>query len=88
MLAESGYTPPPKPKQGGSPAAQLFGEVAYRNRYSHEIVECEATPISKAELAKISNDYKGTSSRRAELTVCVPPCSPNSAEAMAITSSI
>jgi predicted RNA methylase len=61
ILAESGYTPPPKPKtKADLPLLNYSGKVAYRNRFSHEIVECEATPISKAELAKISNDYKGT----------------------------
>jgi len=63
--------------------------VAYRNRFSHEIVECEATPITKAELAKISNDYKGTVvSACGTHRFAYRHARPNSAEAMAITSSI
>jgi hypothetical protein len=62
LLAESGYTPPPKPKSKAElPILNYSGRVSYRNPYSHsEVVECEATPLTKAEWAKIHADYKGT----------------------------
>jgi protein-L-isoaspartate O-methyltransferase len=61
ILGQSGYVPPPKPKSKAElPILNYSGKVAYRNRYSHEIVECEATPITKAEFAQINKDYKGT----------------------------
>ena len=62
LLAESGYTPPPKPKSKAElPILNYGGRVSYRNPYSHsEVVECEATPLTKAEWAKIPADYKGT----------------------------
>jgi len=62
--------------------------VSYRNRFSHEIVECEATPITKAELAKISNDYKGTVVSACGTHRLRTAMLAQSAEAMAITSSI
>jgi phospholipid N-methyltransferase len=62
LLAESGYTPPPKPKSKADlPILNYGGRVSYRNPYSHgETVECEAAPLTKAEWAKIPTDYKGT----------------------------
>ena len=62
MLAESGYVPPPKPKtKTVLPILNYPGKVSYRNRYSHsDVVECEATPMTKAEFARINKDYKGT----------------------------
>ena len=62
LLAESGYVPPPKPKtKADLPILNYPGKVSYRNRYSHsDVVECEATPMTKAEFARINKDYKGT----------------------------
>lgn len=61
MLDESGYTPPPKPKTSAAlPLLNYSGTVSYRNPYSGEIVTSEAVPITKAELAQINADYKGT----------------------------
>jgi SAM-dependent methyltransferase len=62
LLAESGYTPPPKPKTKGSlPLLNVRGKVTYRNSYRRdEPIETDTVDITKAELAKISNDYKGT----------------------------
>jgi phospholipid N-methyltransferase len=62
LLAESGYVSPPKPKSKADlPILNYAGKVSYRNRYSHsDVVECEATPMTKAEYAKINKDYKGT----------------------------
>ncbi|MGO9665740.1 MAG: DUF3560 domain-containing protein [Polyangia bacterium] len=62
LLAESGYTPPAKPKSKADlPILNYPGKVSYRNRYSHsDVVECEATPMTKAEFSRINKDYKGT----------------------------
>jgi phospholipid N-methyltransferase len=61
LLTESGYTPPPKPKSKADlPILNYAGRVAYRTRYSRDVMECEATPMTKAEWAKIHADYKGT----------------------------
>ena len=62
LLAESGYVPPPKPKtKADLPILNYPGKVSYRNRYSHsDVVECEVTPMTKAEFARINKDYKGT----------------------------
>lgn len=61
MLAESGYVPPPKPKtKSDLPLLNYPGEVAYRNPYNREITKTTAHPMTKAELAKIPSDYKGT----------------------------
>ena len=62
LLDESGYVPPPKPKtKADLPILNYPGKVSYRNRYSHsDVVECEATPMTKAEFARINKDYKGT----------------------------
>ena len=62
LLAESGYVPPPKPKSKADlPILNYPGKVSYRNRYSHsDVVECEATPLTKAEFSRINKDYKGT----------------------------
>ena len=61
LLAESGYTPPPKPKSKADlPILNYAGRVSYRTRWSRDVVECETTPLTKAEYAKIGTDYKGT----------------------------
>ena len=61
MLAESGWTPPPKPKtKADLPLLNYAGAVAYQNPYTGDIVRCEAVPMTKAELAKVPSDYKGT----------------------------
>jgi len=63
MLKASGWTPPPKPKtKADLPLLNISGPVAYRNPYrATEIVKQEkAHPMTKAALAKIPSDYKGT----------------------------
>jgi len=61
LLTESGYVPPAKPKSKADlPILNYSGRVAYRTRYSRDVMECEATPLTKAEWAKIHADYKGT----------------------------
>jgi tRNA G10 N-methylase Trm11 len=62
MLDASGYVPPPKPKtKADLPLLNYSGAVAYRNPYrTGEIVRTVAVAMTKAELAKIPSDYKGT----------------------------
>lgn len=62
MLAESGYVPPPKPKSKATlPLLNYSGAVSYRNPYHRgEVVTAEAVGITKAQLAAIGADYKGT----------------------------
>lgn len=62
MLGESGWTPPPKPKtKADLPLLNYSGTVAYRNPFHKgEIIRTEAVGITKAELAAIHTDYKGT----------------------------
>jgi phospholipid N-methyltransferase len=62
MLAESGYVAPPKPKtKAALPLLNYSGSVSYRNPYRRgEVVTAEAVGITKAELAAIHTDYKGT----------------------------
>ena len=62
MLAESGYVPPPKPKSKATlPLLNYSGAVSYRNPYRRgELVTAEAVGITKAQLAAIGTDYKGT----------------------------
>jgi len=62
MLAESGWTPPAKPKtKAALPLLNYSGEIAYRNPWQRgEIVRVQAVGITKAELARINTDYKGT----------------------------
>lgn len=62
MLAESGYTPPPKPKTSAAlPLLNYAGPVAYRNPYHRgEIIRGEAHPMTRAEWTATANDYKGT----------------------------
>jgi len=62
MLGESGYVPPPKKASRAElPLLNYAGKVAYRRRFQKsEIVECEATPMLKADYAKIGSDYRGT----------------------------
>jgi 16S rRNA G1207 methylase RsmC len=62
MLAASGYVAPPKPKtKAALPLLNYSGEIAYRNPWKRgEIVRSVATGITKAELAAIHTDYKGT----------------------------
>lgn len=61
MLAESGWTPPPKPKtKADLPLLNYSGKVRVRNEYQNRIDEFEAHPMTKAEFAAIHADYKGT----------------------------
>jgi predicted RNA methylase len=62
MLDASGYVPPPKPKtKADLPLLNYSGAVAYRNPYrTGEIVRTVAVPMTKAELATMPSDYKGT----------------------------
>ena len=62
MLAQTGYVPPPKPKSKATlPLLNYSGAVSYRNPYRRgEVVTAEAVGITKAQLAAISTDYKGT----------------------------
>jgi phospholipid N-methyltransferase len=62
MLAESGYMPPPKPRtKAALPLLNYSGSVSYLNPYRRgEVVTAEAVGITKAELAAIHTDYKGT----------------------------
>lgn len=61
MLQESGYKAPPKPATKGSlPLLNYGGAVSYRNPYTGAVITSEATGITKAELAAIGTDYKGT----------------------------
>jgi predicted RNA methylase len=61
MLGDSGYVPPPKPKTSAAlPLLNYDGEIAYRNPYRNEIIRVTAHHMTKAELAAISTDYKGT----------------------------
>jgi phospholipid N-methyltransferase len=62
MLADSGYVPPPKPKtKSDLPLLNYSGTVSYRNPYRRgEVVTSEAVGITKADLAAIHPDYKGT----------------------------
>jgi len=62
MLDASGYVPPPKPKtKADLPLLNYSGAVAYRNPYrTGEVVRTVAVAMTKAELAKIPSDYKGT----------------------------
>lgn len=61
MLAETGWTPPAKKTKAVLPLLNYSGEIAYRNMYrDEEIVRTQAVGLTKAELAAIHNDYKGT----------------------------
>jgi methylase of polypeptide subunit release factors len=63
MLGESGYVPPPKPtSRAVLPILNYSGSVSYFNTYGFrgEVATEEATPITKAVLAAIGSDYKGT----------------------------
>jgi len=61
MLANSGWTPPPKPKtKADLPLLNYPGELAYRCPHNGTITRCTAVPMTKAELAQIPSDYKGT----------------------------
>jgi phospholipid N-methyltransferase len=62
MLAESGWTAPPKPKTKAElPLLNYSGTVTYRNPWRHgETITSEAVPITKEQWAKIGTDYKGT----------------------------
>lgn len=62
MLADSGWTPPPKAKTSAAlPLLNYGGMVAYRNPYrSGEIIRSEAHGMTRAEYAAIHADYKGT----------------------------
>jgi phospholipid N-methyltransferase len=63
MLEDSGYIAPPKrATKAVLPLLNYGGPVSYRDMYAsrERISTEEAMPITKAELAKIPNDYKGT----------------------------
>ena len=62
MLAESGYKAPEKlAGKAALPLLNYSGTVSYRNPYHPgEVTTAEAVPITKAQLAAIHADYKGT----------------------------
>lgn len=62
MLDASGYRPPAKPKTAAVlPLLNYAGEVAYRDPYRPgTIIRVTAVAMTKAEWAKIHDDYKGT----------------------------
>lgn len=62
LLAASDYTPPPKRKSRAAlPLLNYAGPVGYRNLYQPgEIMRSEAVGLTRAEWAKIANDYKAT----------------------------
>ena len=62
LLAESGWTPPPKPKtKADLPLLNYPGTVKTRSRWhAGQIDTYEAQPMTKAEYAAIHTDYKGT----------------------------
>lgn len=62
MLGESGYIEPPKgPTRAALPLLNYAGEVRYRNKWKRgEILTAQAQGITRAELADIGSDYKGT----------------------------
>jgi phospholipid N-methyltransferase len=62
MLGESGYTPPPKRKSKAElPILNYAGTVTYRDPYHRgQTVTEEATPVTKAELAKLHPEARGT----------------------------
>jgi 16S rRNA G1207 methylase RsmC len=61
LLAGSGYQPPAKkPTKAALPILNYAGEVSVRNRYGGEDRTVTAVGITKAEWAKVHDDYKGT----------------------------
>lgn len=63
LLAESGWTPTPKPKtKSDLPILNYSGRVRYRDLYAgrDKITEEEAVGVTKAELAAVDSGYKGT----------------------------
>lgn len=61
MLDETGYVEPPKRVgKAALPLLNYAGTVETRNRYREGTITYEAKPITRAEFAKIPNDYKGT----------------------------
>lgn len=62
MLAESGYTPPPKkPSRAALPILNYPAmTIAYRNIYRDEMIEVPVVSMTKAEYAEIHDDYKCT----------------------------
>lgn len=62
MLGESGYVEPPKrPTKAVLPLLNYSGAIEYRNPFGRgEIIKAEAHAMTKAELARVSSDYKGT----------------------------
>ncbi len=61
LLDESGYTPPPKKaSKAEKPLLNYSGAVSYRDIYSRGVVTVDAVAITKAELAKVDSNYKGT----------------------------
>jgi phospholipid N-methyltransferase len=61
MLAASGWVPPTKADRVTLPLLNYSGPVTFRDPYSRD-APCteEATPITKAQLAALGPDYKGT----------------------------
>jgi 16S rRNA G1207 methylase RsmC len=61
LLADSGFVPPSKPERALLPLLNYSGPVAYKDPFSRgQTVTEEATPVTKAELAALSADHKGT----------------------------
>jgi len=61
LLAESGYQPPAKkPTKAALPILNYAGEISVKSRYAGEDRSVTAIGITKAEWAKIHDDYKGT----------------------------
>lgn len=61
QLAASGWTPPPKPKtKSDLPLLNYAGEVAYRDLYHDKIERAQATGVTRAQLAKLHPERKGT----------------------------
>lgn len=61
MLGESGYIEPPKrASRAVLPLLNYAGRVEVRKRWGEGTEVFEAEPMTKAEFAKIHDDYKGT----------------------------
>ena len=61
LLAGSGYQPPAKkPTKAALPILNYAGEVSVQSRYGGEDRTVTAVGITKAEWAKVHDDYKGT----------------------------
>lgn len=61
MLGETGYVEPPKRVgKAALPLLNYAGTVEAHNRWREGTTTYEAKPITRADFAKIPNDYKGT----------------------------